>query len=116
RPADVDCVADPRASASDRFSVFAVSNNADVDEERIGRTRSVASYDRDAPFTGEVEQSSKCLVDKLRGTLGGHGDAHHRIPGNAAHRGDIAEIHGERLAAEQSRRRPFSAEVYAFDH
>ena len=53
---------------------------------------------------------------KASGRSGGQAEADGRVPRHARHGRDVREVHGQRLAAEQVRRRPVAAEVHALDH
>ena len=117
---DGDNIADlRRAATQEQRCAVRIDRGVAVERDRDGddgRGDDVAAGDRDAVRLRALAEPGVQRVDRVDGRGGRQAERDERERRRAAHRRDVADVHGERLPADVAPRDGVRQEVYAGDH
>jgi len=75
----------------------------------------LAADDADVGLRRALQQAVVEAVHERHRCVGLQAEAHDGVVGDAGHGAEVGQVHAQRLAPDESRRRPVALEVHAFD-
>ncbi len=113
RPRHHDAITRPGAGAQQEPP--RVAEQRDVHDDRLAAARHVAADEGHPGLRRPLQQAVVERVHPAQRDVGRQAEAHRCVARDAAHRGHVREVDGQRLAAEESRRGRVAVEVDALD-
>ena len=103
-PGDHDAISHRRSRAQDHVLPDGLADEKDVDEDPQPRAGDVAAHDIHPERASLFAQARVQLVNEGQVEPGGQAEGHQGIAGDAAGRGDVAQVDGQGLVTEAARR------------